>query len=367
MKKRFYRIDLYRLVFALVVLLYHSNLVTQGVKIFSRGYLGVEFFFLISGWFMAAGTQKAGPPVRELGRETTQYIWRKIRKIYPYYLAAFLIAFTVNHIASALRGEKLSIPLHALYGTLELFLLQMSGIRWLYAVNGIAWFLSAMLLAHWVIYPLLRFFRDSFTHVYGPFAALVLLGYLSQKYGSLNCTTVYMDENSTNYFFMQPGLIRALAETILGTSSYALCESIVRRIKTLPPHAESGFRYLLAAAEYLCLAAVLILSSLKINGQSDFLLLCFLFLLVTVCFSGELLKTDLSRKGKIWDLLPNLSMLIFLNQRCWLNLLPILSIESYLGKMLAYLICVALSSLLTWLLGNLLMGRGRLRSAVPRT
>ena len=49
--KRNYTLDFLKFVFAIIVMLFHSNSLTsdQGQMIFLNGRIGVEFFFLVSG------------------------------------------------------------------------------------------------------------------------------------------------------------------------------------------------------------------------------------------------------------------------------------------------------------------------------
>lgn len=52
--KRNYTLDFLKFVFAIIVMLFHSNSLTsdQGQMIFLNGRIGVEFFFLVSGCLM---------------------------------------------------------------------------------------------------------------------------------------------------------------------------------------------------------------------------------------------------------------------------------------------------------------------------
>ena len=52
--KRNYTLDFLKFVFAVIVMLFHSNSLTndRGQMIFLNGRIGVEFFFLVSGCLM---------------------------------------------------------------------------------------------------------------------------------------------------------------------------------------------------------------------------------------------------------------------------------------------------------------------------
>ena len=62
MKSKNYEIDFVKFLFAIGIFVYHSmylDAVNGNPKIFAKGYLGVEFFFMVSGYFMAASISKA--------------------------------------------------------------------------------------------------------------------------------------------------------------------------------------------------------------------------------------------------------------------------------------------------------------------
>nr|HPK17136.1 acyltransferase family protein [Clostridia bacterium] len=94
-------IDVWKFVFSIVIFLFHSYKLkfTGGDALLGKGYLAVEFFYLVSGYFMAASVKrledKSGAKPAALGSETVKFIERKISRIYLPYINAFVIAFFV--------------------------------------------------------------------------------------------------------------------------------------------------------------------------------------------------------------------------------------------------------------------------------
>ena len=94
--KRNGKIDLLRFVFCLGVIILHiEGVLYDGMKswgLFSmghRGYIGVEFFFLVSGWLMAkklASLDHTPCDLETLGGETYRFLWNKLRPIIPYHI-----------------------------------------------------------------------------------------------------------------------------------------------------------------------------------------------------------------------------------------------------------------------------------------
>lgn len=216
----------------------------------------------------------------------------------------------------------------------------MSGMKWGFVVNGIAWYLSAMFIGMVIIYPIVRKTRKDILIIYAPLAAIFMLTYLSKKYGNLN---VVSDAQA----YIHPGLIRAAAELLLGVCSYIISKHIY---ELKPGRICCNFLSLIEIASY---SLVILLCCVKKDGQDDFILLMFLFIGITITFSG---CSATSRKIIIAksNVLGKISMLLFLNQRCYLYLVPELQLTGY-AKNLAVFICfVLISSLVTYFAGNML-------------
>ena len=139
--------DLLKFVFAIIIVLYHSkNLVeVEGTSIFTLGVISVDFFFLVSGYFLAVGIDKK--PYAEgvtLGQDTRNFMLHKICGFLPNYYIAWVIAFLVRHLYRAPYSGSVAVDL--LEGIRELNFLEMTGIgEGGYIVNNVTWYLSAML------------------------------------------------------------------------------------------------------------------------------------------------------------------------------------------------------------------------------
>lgn len=80
MKKRNGEIDILRAAFAIIILIYHCHIIyLKSANYFIRGYLGVEFFFLVSGYYLAKNAKKV------------VLVWQMLQ--YVMYLTDFLALF----------------------------------------------------------------------------------------------------------------------------------------------------------------------------------------------------------------------------------------------------------------------------------
>lgn len=155
MQRRNGTIDVLRFVFMLLVMCFHTHLCMPG------GFIGVEFFFIVSGYLMAHSMSRMEPdPSCEAGIEAVEFIAHKASSIFPYYVVAWLLSFGITTVA-----DSLSVPQVVekfVLSPYNFFMVQMAGCFDLgHRVQG-SWYISAMLLAMFVIYPVRRRYRDLF-------------------------------------------------------------------------------------------------------------------------------------------------------------------------------------------------------------
>lgn len=204
-------LDFWKFLFSIIIVFYHGGLSfhTDTYQIFSNGALAVDFFFLVSGYLMAVSVSKMEDRELSIGKDTLSFLWRKIRAFLPYYLVAFFFAFISWGIFSFDLSSSFLKNATAAIGCLQNFLLlDMTGIHTT-SVMGLTWYLSAMLLAMAIIYPLFRKYRETYLYLIAPFSCLLLAGYMCQTYGAL---TPY-NEFGVLVFH---GMARAVLELNLG-------------------------------------------------------------------------------------------------------------------------------------------------------
>ena len=239
-------LDFWKLVFTFVIVIYHGGQIGDGKNIFNIGATAVEFFFILSGYFMAVSAMKKPEPERgTLGKETAGFIWHKIKSILPYYLFGYFISLVlyiyidlrqVSGLSQIVKKLSLSIP--------NFFLLSTSGLEET-TVLGMTWYISAMLLAMCFLYPLLRKYRDMYLHVIAPLSAILVAGYMCQKFGNFKLT-YELD------IFVTKEILRAVVGLNIGCTVYVVSE----KLKKVPFTTFS--RVLLALVEWGCYLWVLL-------------------------------------------------------------------------------------------------------------
>jgi len=223
-------IELYRFLFCLAVLFFHAEKYFLGEPsslggfkpyFFVHGSVGVEFFFVCSGFFMAKSVRKkCDEELSKLGTDTISFMRHKVRSIAPVHIFFWVLSFMSLVIArswdagTAVKKLADSVP--------SFFLVQMFGFKGT-SPNHVTWYLSVMLISMFIIYPFLRKHYDVFAKVAAPVLGMFILGHLYLKYGSLTGVMV-MD----GIFYKS--MLRGFAEILIGICTYEAAE-YVRSIK----------------------------------------------------------------------------------------------------------------------------------------
>ena len=190
--KRNGEIELLRFIFCIIVVLFHCNkdifhnISSQNYAyaLSPRGYIAVEFFFMLSGYFMAASIAKS-KNTAPLGTESVRFIWKKYFSIFWYHIIAFVALVAVHSLINQdFSFDKL---FDVIPGAL---LITRTGIRF-FDINGVEWYLSAMLLVMAAMYPVAKKHFEVYAKAIAPISAILIYGWLIHNYHTLSGTTVW--------------------------------------------------------------------------------------------------------------------------------------------------------------------------------
>ena len=285
-KKRIGELDLLRFVFMLVVVLYHFE-----TGDFPFGGIGVEFFFTLSGLLMARHAEKwskasdgESKNLALVADETWSFIKGKYRAFFKYYLCAFFInvivrSIMINHVAAKTVAMRLlsSLP------TLSLSFLAINGAKTSYYLQS-TWFLSAMLIAMFVLYPILiRNYRYGVKIIF-PILTLFLLGY---EYTTNQTIITWNKWAGFTYF----GILRAASEIAFGGVLYYVSTEITGNELLMQRAARPINRILLTLGKLFCYLVVLLYAhktgfGLKFDSKFSLHALFFIGIGVLLSFSG---------------------------------------------------------------------------------
>lgn len=241
MRKRNGKIELMRFVFTMYVLCFHINLgvwenkkgFTETISFFRHGNLGVEFFFLVSGFLMAATLNRYQEPPKDstqLTNETLSFLWRKLKGILPYHLFFSAVMGLFMIVAGQYQNLIIGLP--------SLLFFNRTGFMAGKAILGVEWYIGSMLTAMIILYPLGRKGGSFFTRVVAPFAGIMIIGWMTKTQGLLSSAGRW--DGLTFHCNL-----RAIAELCLGIACFEVCSAMQR-------HNFTKFqKFLLSAAEFL--------------------------------------------------------------------------------------------------------------------
>ena len=213
--KRNGEIDFLRFIFAILILVYHFNNLFK-FNLSPHGYIGVEFFFIVSGFLMAQKVDRfrsTAVSALSIPNETWIYTINRIKSFYMFYVSAIILQIVIrniliNHMSfkKILERILLSLP------TFSLTFNGLTGHIGLYVGN--TWFLSSLVIASFIFFPLLLKSFDFSSKILLPIVALVCLAFL-------DANDLFHSWNKW-IGWTYNGLLRGIADLALGISMYPL-------------------------------------------------------------------------------------------------------------------------------------------------
>ena len=343
------KIEFYRFLFCIFVLFFHiqkyilkPSLQDSGIHLafFLHGSIGVEFFFVLSGFLMAKSVNASrSNSTKPIASRCLSFMKRKYRSVFPYHCIAFVLVF----LSLILTDDSYqSQPILKLIDSIpNFFLVEMTGISFSNP-NHIEWYLSCMLIAMAIIYPILLKFYDSFTHYFAPLFALLICGYIIYTTGSLTGVSVWMG-------ICYKSLWRAMAEISLGTFAFEFSKQLSSRSFT------KRSRFFLTVSEIFCLLMTTIFVMTTLPIKYEIYALIAVFFIISISFSEQSYGTKLFNHKFVY-FLGKLSLPIYLAQIAAINL-DIAYFYSYrfLIQMLITIVLTFLLAIPVLFLGNALL------------
>lgn len=340
-------IEFYRFLFTVLIMTFHTSaFLGEETQICVGGYIGVDFFFLVSGFLMARSMSY--PPLGGgVAHETISFMKRKVVSIFPQYILCWSISFVTTQILQQHTFfEAFSILSHSI---LNIFMLEMAGCYNMGHYLGASWYISAMLISMLFLFPIRRRNPDIFDFIFAPLLGLFLISYAFQFAGNL-CLVVAYDV----HLFLYDGMIRAAAEISLGCMCFSLCSKFCEHEFTFLA------RICISLLEIGGYACVFIAAWTQGYTQLDFTLLICLGVSITLSFS---------QKGILFPFFQNrfclafgkLSLPLYLTHMLVAEqIIPyFINLSAYQKLAVYYTICLGLSCI--WVYVDLIMSKRQKR------
>lgn len=345
--KRNGKIELLRFICCIIVILFHCHNYyidtpsSSGFGLFPRGHMSVEFFFMVSGYLMAAGIyrdlQKQSDAT--LGKNYLQFLWKKVLSILPYHLIAFALLFVFECVH---RGEGIKEIIKMFLSVIPNFLLiQQAGFQY-YNLNSPTWYISAMLLAMAIIYPLCRKFYSNYSYIIAPLSGFIIMGWLFHDFGTIHGVSKWTVLGYTSF-------LRAIAEINFGIFSFS-CTRALKKIEW-----NKKERYWLTLFEVFCWILAFLFMGYYVPRRYEIYEVLLIFVAVTFTFSDVTFGREIF-DNKVVAFLGKFSLPLYLNQKFAL-LFGRYYMQGYslVDKVIVVLILSSVLGIVVMLLGDRLM------------
>lgn len=207
---RFGKISFWKFGFCLLIILFHIASIYPNYRYnFLNGSIGVEFFFLVSGFFLAKKCIYYEPK-KSIGEETFDFMKSKIKKFIPYIIILMIIGIPY---LTFIKHYTLTEHVMTFYKVL----LIPASMNTDPSIYGILWYLTVMILVETVMFPLLTKYKKNFIYIVCPIIVILLMNYILVE-------TKILVAPWTKTPFALKGVLRGFLVMNLGMYLYVLSE-----------------------------------------------------------------------------------------------------------------------------------------------
>lgn len=168
---RFGKISFWKFGFCILIILFHiASIYPEYRYNFLYGSIGVEFFFLVSGYFLAK-KYIYYEPKENIGEETFNFMKSKIRKFIPYIILLMIVGIPY---LTFIKHYTLTEHVMTFY---KIFLIP-ANIDTDPSIYGILWYLTTMIVVETIMFPLIVKYKKNFIYIISPIIVLLLMNYI---------------------------------------------------------------------------------------------------------------------------------------------------------------------------------------------
>ena len=291
------KISFWKFMFSLMIVALHLGSLHTNVEYhFAAGSIAVDFFFLVSGYLFCKKCLNLKSNSKEIGKESLDFIINKIKRFLPYIIFLWVIS-----VPFAVFGNKYNLlDFEKAFFNLLYFPIYNNTI---YNIYGITWYISAMLIIEFILYPLILKYKKNFVYIVSPIIVYIVGGYLFIKYGNFSWPWA-IDT------FCYKGLLRALFGINFGMFLYVI-NSRLSKIQL------SDFsKFTLTIIEILGYSSIfLLVNKFDAHNRFDALMIIIFAVCILISFSEKAYLNDFCN-NKFFYYLEKLSLPIYINQ--WL-------------------------------------------------
>lgn len=300
-------IEAWRFIVAIIICIYHMKYYDPnlGYLPFRGGYLGNIFFFVLGGFLLMQHFERVTPPPpRGAEKCAAQYFWKKYIQFFPHHCFSWLLIAGVRIYCGMNTFKEIIRD-----GIWEFFLIQETGLGGQFRVNNTIWYLSAFLIASFLIYYLLLKNKEAFLYLIGPVSIFIILAYFYHDLGFLGYANQYR-------FPFCTGVWEAFAGLGYGCICYKIFEFIKKRKKLFK---QAKIRIFTTLFELCGFGFFFYYCWYGITAKDFFIQFLLGFLIISIFTESSYITHLLNNKLSFY--LGKITFAIFLNQFIFIHLM----------------------------------------------
>lgn len=304
MKKEMHNgiISFWKFMFCLLIIAFHTGSWHPELKNrFASGSIGVEFFFIISGFLFCK--KYINDNTQLIGKSTFDFLVNRIKRFLIY-----IVIFVIITIPALLLMRKCSISDIIYSITILLYIPKHFEVDiMLSSIFGLTWYIISLIIIETLIYPLLIKFKEDFVYIISPIIILLIGNYLLIKYDSLSSPWA-VD------IFSYKGFLRGIIDINLGMYLFLISEKIKKFNFT------NFSLFLITIIELFCYISVFYLSNrYSVNNKFELLMIFLLSIGILISFSKKSLLYNFCN-NKLFYYLEAISLPMYLHQCLIINI-----------------------------------------------
>ena len=327
-------IDILKLILAFIVISYHFEIGIGG------GYLAVEAFFMISGYFMmqtATKTINKNLDDFNIGESTLNFIKHKFFPLLHYIIPSAILGFILYIWINPRTPLTLLYDFSLLF--FEIVPLQNAGYSGFFS-TGVMWYVSSLFISSLILYPLCLKFNKSFALSVCPILSIMLYGLLCHNLHCLDAPDTWL------FNIVSSGLIRGLAGISAGCFMYEIIANNSNNDHSLSKAITVS---ILELSGYLLLFFIMLQLH---HSPYDFLAVFLIFGLLYIGFTRSSLITG-KISFKCSRILADYSLAIYLNHFYWRRMIEtFLSHLDRKNQILIFFTLTLLTAAIIYLIAN---------------
>lgn len=287
-----YTIQFWRWFFTLVICMLHFEpQYFEGEQpIFKCGYLAVEFFFILSGFFLMRHVERSE-------ESAFQYSVSRVKSLYPTLVFSWILL--IANLAIIRKYSLIEILKEIKLHIWEYLLMNATGVTW-DILNGVTWYISALIIVGYFVYWLVKWNKKIFLGLIAPFAILLIYQYYIGLGNGLDYHLAYAR------LFMG-SLNRAMGGLSIGCLTYEACKRVSKRKLTI------WGKFCVNIFEMLVIVGLFDIMFYGEKNSNNLLVLIGFPVLIIIEWNGWTLLSKILNK-KVFNILGKASLVIYTNQ-----------------------------------------------------